>query len=115
MVSLTLKFEGNLGAPMNLPSGTETIIPVQTTQGSGTVQVIDLRHQFTAKLSAYYSRQSKNDYDDINFLFASYTTAIYDFSHQLDLQHRQYFAEVYAYNNPSQPGWMTYVRQILRL
>jgi len=110
-----LKIEGNLGAPANLPNGTESINPAFTTQGTDPVRVIDLRHQFAAKLSAYYDRQSNNDYSDIYFLFANNADAIYDFSHRLNLQHRQRFADVYAANNSSEPAWINYVRQILKL
>jgi len=99
-----------------LPFGTEIIISVPTTiQGTGAVRVIDFRHQFTAKLSAYYSRQSQNDYDDIIFLFGINSDAIFGFSYQLDLNHRQYFAEIYTYHNSSETSWIDFVRRVLRL
>lgn len=107
--------KGHLGAPAHLPAGIDSIIPVPTEQGTDTVEVIDLRHQLAAKLSAYYDRQAANDYTDIQYLLVTYTDAVYRCSHRLNLERRQYFAEQYAVENATEPEWVAYDRQLLKL
>jgi len=78
----TVQMEGNLGAPANLPNGTESITPVLTVQGTGAVRVIDLHHQFAAKFSAYHSRQlimtSTTSIFYLETMLQPYTTSVTD-------------------------------------
>jgi len=110
-VSVDIVISGNLGTPENLLNSTESINPVQTTQGPGVVQVIDLYHQVSAKLYAFFDRQSLNDYTDITFLMTRNGPAIYGFREYLDMRHRRYYADSYVSTNPADEEGIKRMRQ----
>jgi hypothetical protein len=71
-----LSSTGNLGAPLPLQETIDEIVPVhRTLLGDTRVPLIDVVHQFSAKLQAYTNRRNGggyNDYNDLMFLIQIY-------------------------------------------
>lgn len=98
---------------MNLATGTEEIVPVETTQGQEPVSVIDLYHQLSAKLFAFVNRQSRNDFTDIEFLLQDNYEAVWDIQQYLSYQHRKFYSDWYAVQYSGSPDLVEWVRTLL--
>lgn len=102
-----------MGTPVNLVTGTEEIVPVQTTQGPEPVSVIDLYHQLSAKFFAFVNRQSRNDFTDITFLLRDYHEGVWAIQQYLNYQHRKFFFDSYTAAYPESPDLVEWVRTLL--
>ncbi|KAG4436258.1 hypothetical protein IFR05_008240, partial [Cadophora sp. M221] len=70
---------GSLGAPLDLTTSSELITyPSPTDQGTNQYRIINIPAITNAKLNAFFSRESQNDYQDIIFLLMKYPQEIYD-------------------------------------
>lgn len=88
---------GSLGAPLDPTSSSELITyPSPTNQGTTQYRILNVSAIASAKLNAFFSRASQNDYEDIIFLLMKYPQEIYDCRAQLKQEHRQAFIEQYA-------------------
>ncbi|KAH6716629.1 hypothetical protein BKA61DRAFT_308518 [Leptodontidium sp. MPI-SDFR-AT-0119] len=96
-VSTDLILQGSLGAPLDPTSSSELITyPSPTNQGTTQYRILNVSAIASAKLNAFFSRASQNDYEDIIFLLMKYPQEIYDCRAQLKQEHRQAFIEQYA-------------------
>lgn len=83
----------DMGAPPELPAGSELVYTgVQTTQAP----IIDLNHQFSAKLLAFFSRRYAQDYADLEFLVLMYGGDIFNSRDSWDFNHRRAFLDAFA-------------------
>ncbi|PVH73494.1 hypothetical protein DL98DRAFT_607255 [Cadophora sp. DSE1049] len=96
-VSVDLILEGSLGAPLN-PSTSSELVPCISLITNTTTQyrIINVPAIISAKLNAFSSRASQNDYQDIIFLLMKYPQEIYDCRAQLNQEYRRVFVEQYA-------------------
>lgn len=96
-----------------MPEGTDIITPVPKAMNISQIRVIDLAHQFAAKLSAFSNRQSENDFNDLLFLLRDKSTEIHSLRDQFDLFQRQFFLYAFATRHPGQEKLLSYTMQLL--
>ena len=98
---LTASSTGSHGAPDHVQNSSEPMT-FNTNAGQMQFPVIDLLNALASKLSAYYTRQSRNDFNDIGFLVTKYEGQVYAIRTQLKATHTQYFVESFAQLSGSQ-------------
>ncbi|KAF2724656.1 hypothetical protein K431DRAFT_343586 [Polychaeton citri CBS 116435] len=94
-VGVNLILSGNLTIPSNLFTASEYIFPSNFTPQEGPVVVLGIFWQIATKLSAFNSRRSDNDYDDLLFLFRKYTLEVVSFQDDINGPDRDAFLESY--------------------
>lgn len=108
-----LNSTGNLGAPLPLQESIEEIVPVpRTLLGDTRVPLIDVVHQFSAKLQAYTDRRSvtgHNDYNDLMYLIRIYYQTVGINRFNFDEALKATFYSDAAVKNPDLADWLLQV------
>ncbi len=90
---LTLPAPGSLGAPQDIPSGSEDMEGM-TDAGMRTYRVVDILHILASKLSAFRARGNTetNDFKDLLWILTSaYAAEVREVSGTLPLDDREMF------------------------
>jgi hypothetical protein len=58
--------------------------------------LLNLESIFKAKLAAFYQRESRNDYGDLEWMCENLGLHIGEFANRLDVEHRDFFAGAFA-------------------
>lgn len=91
-LNLTYYIAGSYDIPLDLQAGIE-VISAATPLGAGQFPVLNIQHAMTTKLSAFYTRRSPTDYDDIRWMCQNYYREIEAFKTQMNMQHRLAFIQ----------------------
>jgi hypothetical protein len=87
---------------------------VPTTQGDTRVYVLDLYHQFAAKLAAFHHRQSSSDFEDLRFLIQNHAQELLTMGRHFDKEHGFFFCQQYI-EREGQQQWIDFISRMFGL
>lgn len=94
---------GSLGAPRNIPSGSEEVEGM-TDAGMRTYRVVDIQHILASKLAAFHARGNtdSNDFKDLVWILitSTYGAKVLEVSGNLSIEDRQVFLKAVLRSRP---------------